>query len=108
MDWRTAPIGMVRYDELLNALLAIWRTQYRNVTRYTGESVASYMAGFEDGLDAIAQNTGLIEEFESGKATIKTQWNSQATVIDGRYSEQEFCSDQLRREELVDGRESVG
>lgn len=95
MDWLNVPIGMIRYDELLNALLAIWKTRQNTVGRQASDSfVEAYETGFEEGLDAIAQIAGLVEEFEAGKAMhrakIKAKLrpnvefiDSQAVLLDG-------------------------
>ena len=87
MDWRNVPIGMIRNDELLNALLAIWKLQYNNVSRDSSEFSEGYLTGFEEGLNAIAQVAGLIEGFETGKtvhsAKIKAKLNAKVELIDG-------------------------
>jgi hypothetical protein len=71
MDWQGVPIGMIRHDELLNALLAIWKTQYSIIANRRDHSEFSegYQLGFEEGLDAVAQIAGLTELFEAGKAS---------------------------------------
>jgi hypothetical protein len=69
MSWPNTVIGIIRHDELLNALLAIWKTRYNAATRNDLNEVSEiYEIGFEEGLDAIAQIAGLSEEFDSGKA----------------------------------------
>lgn len=69
MDWPDAPIGMMRRDELLNVLLAVWKTQYSITRRIDASEFAQgYQAGFEEGLDALAQAAGLTDEFEAGQA----------------------------------------
>ena len=49
---------------------------------------SDYIVGFEEGLDAIAQIAGLIEEFEAGKAAFrarqKVKFESQVELIDGQ------------------------
>ena len=88
MDWRNVPIGMIRHDELLNALLAVWKLQYNNATRDSSEFSQGYLMGFEEGLNAIAQVAGLIEGFETGKSVhctkIKAKLNSKIELIDGQ------------------------
>jgi len=87
MDWLNAPIGMIRHDELLNALLALWKTQQRLASRNeTDEFLKGYQAGFEEGLDVIAQVAGLTEAFEAGKAShrAKVKLNDKIEVIDGQ------------------------
>ena len=88
MDWRNVPIGVIRHDELLNALLAIWKIQYNNATRDASEFSKGYLTGFEEGLDAIAQIAGLLEGFETGKAThcnkIRAKLDSKIELIDGQ------------------------
>lgn len=87
MNWQNVPIGIMRRDELLNALLAIWKTQYNITARDSSEFSKGYLTGFEEGLDAIAQIAGLLEGFETGKAIhcTKTRENldSKAKLIDG-------------------------
>jgi hypothetical protein len=88
MDWRNAPIGMIRYDELLNALLAIWKTQQFASTRNNLDEFShGFQVGFEEGLDAIAQIAGVSEAFEASKAIyrtkIKARFDSRVDVIDG-------------------------
>lgn len=89
MDWLNAPIGMIRHDELLNALLALWKTQQSLVSRNeTNAFSQGYRAGFEEGLDGIAQIAGLTEMFEAGKANhnakVKIKLNDKVEVIDGQ------------------------
>lgn len=88
MDWRNVPIGMIRHDELLNALLAIWKLQYSNATRDSSEFSQGYLTGFEEGLNAIAQVAGLMEGFESGKSVhctkIREKLDSRVEFIDGQ------------------------
>ena len=88
MDWRNVPLGMIRHDELLNALLAIWKIQYNNTIRDTTEFSRGYLTGFEEGLDAIAQVAGLMEGFESGKSAhctkIRAKLASKVELIDGQ------------------------
>lgn len=67
MNWQTIPTGTIRYDELLNALLAIWKTQYNAPNRNPDAFSQGYEAGFEEGLDAVAQIAGIAEEFEAAK-----------------------------------------
>ena len=72
MKWQDTPIGVIRYDELLNALLAIWKTRYSAAMtnqQNQGELSKMHELGFEEGLDAIAQIAGLEDLFEVGKAT---------------------------------------
>ena len=87
MDWQNIPPGMMQNDELLNALLAVWKLQYNNVLRDSSEFSRGYLTGFEEGLDAIAQVAGLIEGFESGKsshyAKIKAKLDSKVEFIEG-------------------------
>jgi len=87
MDWLNAPIGMIRHDELLNALLAIWKTQHGLASKNDmSEFSEGYQVGFEEGLDAIAQIAGITEAFEAGKAIhrakIMARLNSRVEVID--------------------------
>lgn len=88
MDWRNVPVGMIRNDELLNALLAIWKLQYNNTIRDSSEFSQGYLTGFEEGLNAIAQVAGLIEGFETGKsihsAKIKAKLASKVEFIEGQ------------------------
>lgn len=89
MDWLSAPIGMIRRDELLNALLAIWKTQYSLTQQNMFNEISpGYQIGFEEGLDSIAQIAGLTEFFEAGKvahrAKIKAKLNLALEVIDSR------------------------
>ncbi|NJN93608.1 MAG: hypothetical protein HC875_05690 [Anaerolineales bacterium] len=89
MDWLNAPIGMIRHDELLNALLALWKTQQSLVSRNeTNAFSQGYRAGFEEGLDGIAQIAGLTELFEEGKTAyqlkIKTRLHPKIEVIDSQ------------------------
>lgn len=74
MELKDMPIGIMRNDELLNALLAVWKTQY-SITRriHTSEFAQGYQIGFEEGLDAVAQAAGLAEIFEAGKATYQVK-----------------------------------
>lgn len=88
MDWRNPPTGAIRRENLLNALLAIWKTRQGTPKRYDLDDFSKgYEVGFEEGLDAIAQIAGLTEDFEAGKAAhqakIKMKLNSQAKLIDG-------------------------
>lgn len=67
-------IGIIRHDELLNALLAIWKTRYNTSARNDlNEKYEIYEIGFEEGLDAIAQIAGLSEEFDLGKSLHRTK-----------------------------------
>lgn len=50
MTWHNAPIGMVRHDELLNGLLALWMS-----------------GAHEPTLNLVAQNYGLLDHFEAAK-----------------------------------------
>jgi hypothetical protein len=88
MALQNSPIGMIRHDELLNALLAIWKTHKSIVNRHSSEFSRGYQLGFEEGLDAIAQAAGLIDAFESSKAShlakYKTGSKSKIEVIDGK------------------------
>lgn len=90
MDWGNSPIGTMRHDELLNALLAIWQTQYNIIAsrRDPSEFAEGYETGFEEGLDAIAQVAGLTEYFETGKALCRARMKEKLSVriefIDGR------------------------
>lgn len=88
MNGRNVPPGMMRNDELLNALLAIWQLQYNNATRDSTEFSRGYLTGFEEGLNAIAQIAGLIEGFESEKSfyytKIKASLDSKVEYIDGQ------------------------
>lgn len=88
MDWRNVPVGMIRNDELLNALLAIWKLQYNNASRDSSEFSQGYLTGFEEGLNAIAQVAGLIEGFESGKSVhcskIRAKLTSKMEFIEGQ------------------------
>lgn len=51
MSWLDSPIGMVRYDELLNFLLTLWLSG----------------GAHEPTLNLVAQNYGLLDHFETGK-----------------------------------------
>ena len=93
MEWQTVPMGMMRHDELLNALLAIWKIQHNMACRngqnhFSGE----YLTGFEEALEAVAQATGLSDAFEEGRISHQAGnrakfenlevVDSQATVLD--------------------------
>lgn len=84
MDWLNVPIGMIRHDELLNALLAIWKTQQGMASQRNGFSEFSqgYQTGFEEGLDAIAQIAGLTEPFETGKANHRARINARLEKVE--------------------------
>ena len=86
MGWRDVPIGLMQNREILNALLAIWKTQHHNTIRNAGPPVDEYEAGFEAGLNAIAQAAGLADVFDNEKTRyrLKTrrQPNLQARVIE--------------------------
>ncbi|NIT61143.1 MAG: hypothetical protein GWN00_34545 [Aliifodinibius sp.] len=89
MDWQNDPPGMIRHDELLNALLALWKTQQNIVDQYhQDEFFQMYTLGFEASLDAIAQIAGLTDLFEAGKSTyqakLKAKINTNAKLIEGR------------------------
>jgi hypothetical protein len=89
MDWHNAPIGTIRKDELLNTLLAIWKTQYSSTNQYDSTRLSeAYTSGFEEGLDAIAQAAGLTEAFESGKAChrskIRAKLDAKVEIIEGQ------------------------
>ena len=88
MDLRNTAIGMIRHDELLNALLAIWKTQNSIVNTHNSRFSQAYKLGFEEGLDAIAQAAGVAEAFEAGKAVhlakIKAKLDSELEIIDGQ------------------------
>jgi|GEM_PF-1832076 len=90
MGWRDVPIGMMQNDEILNALLAIWKTQHYNSLRNGGPPGDEYDAGFEAGLDAVAQAAGLSESFDDEKARyrLKTrqQRKLQARVIEPAFA----------------------
>lgn len=73
MDWRDAPAGMMRYEELLNALLATWKTQFNISSRHNSNADRIYEIGFEEGLDAVAQAAGLDDHFEAGKARYRAR-----------------------------------
>lgn len=87
MDWKNIPSGTMRNDDLLNALLAVWKLQYNNAVRDSSEFSKGYLMGFEEGLDAIAQIAGLIEGFETGKsghhAKIRAKFDSPVELFDG-------------------------
>ena len=74
MDWQEMPLGMIRQDKLLNALLAIWKTRYSlsNGPHQT-EPLRMYELGFTEALDAMAQFSGISEHFEAGKAAHQHQ-----------------------------------
>lgn len=78
MDWRNAPIGMIRHDELLNALLALWKTQ-QSIALHSNfdEFSHGFQAGFEEGLDAIAQIAGLTELFDTSKSRYRAKYQNQ-------------------------------
>ena len=73
MDWRDVPAGMMRYEELLNALLAIWKTQFNINSRHHGNADRIYEIGFEEGLDAVAQAAGLDDHFAAAKARFRNR-----------------------------------
>lgn len=89
MNRLDAPIGMIRYDELLNVLLAIWKAQQGPVNKSELNKFSQgYEIGFEEGLNAIAQVAGLSEIFEVSKANhrakIKSRLNSEVEIIDSQ------------------------
>ncbi len=90
MGWRDVPIGMMQNDEILNALLAIWKTQHSNTIRNTGLPMDEYDVGFEAGLDAVAQVAGLAEVFDNEKTRhrLKTrrQRDLQVRVIEPSFA----------------------
>ena len=90
MGWRDVPVGLMQNDEILNALLAIWKTQHYNSMRSAGPPVDDYDAGFEAGLDAIAQAAGLADIFENEKTRyrLKTRRGRdlQARVIEPAFA----------------------
>lgn len=91
MDWRNPPIGMIRHDELLNALLALWKTQQSMALRNDFDEYSQgFQAGFEEGLDAVAQIAGLTDTFETSKtlyrAKIKVSLNSRIEIIKNQVS----------------------
>lgn len=74
MTWYNSPTGMIRREYLLNTLVAIWRTWYGTTRRQVADDFSKgYEAGFEDSLDAIAQATGLVDEFEAEKSVYLTK-----------------------------------
>lgn len=74
MDWRDIPVGIIQNDELLNALMAIWKTRYDLMNKFPQNEVATiYSQGFEEGLDAIAQVAGIETFFEARKEAYKTK-----------------------------------
>lgn len=78
MDWRNAPIGMIRHDELLNALMALWKTQQSMALRSNFDEYShGFQAGFEEGLDAIAQIVGITELFDTGKSSYQAKLRNQ-------------------------------
>jgi hypothetical protein len=86
MDWQDVPMGMISHDELLNALLAIWKTHYNSVNRNSDTFSQEYEAGFEEGLDAVAQVAGITEGFEAGKANhrarVKAKLQEKVEIVD--------------------------
>lgn len=86
MDWQDVPMGMISHDELLNALLAIWKAHYSSINRNGDNFSQEYEAGFEEGLDAVAQVAGITEGFEAGKAThrarVKAKLQEKVEIID--------------------------
>lgn len=85
MDSQNSLVGIIRYDELLNILLAIWKTRFNAASRnILDESSLTYEIGFEEGLDAIAQVAGLTEKFEASKAfhraKVKADLNSKDKI----------------------------
>lgn len=76
MQRREMPLGMLRRDDILNALLAIWKSRRTVALRDPSQFNQDYEIGFEEGLEAIAQFTGLAEEFEVGKAGNTTRTKS--------------------------------
>jgi hypothetical protein len=88
MIWQTTPIGVIRHDELLNTLLAIWKVRHSSNIQIQNDFSEAYETGFEEGLDAIAQAVGIAEEFDIGKAhhraKIKSKLDAKIEVIDSQ------------------------
>lgn len=85
MDWRNAPTGTIRRDELLNALLALWKTQYSLLNNSISDNfVEAYHSGFQQGLEAVAQMAGIAEEFETGKATQQAKIRARIELIESQ------------------------
>jgi|GEM_PF-3171794 len=53
------PVGMIRHDDLLNVLLAIWKMEYASMAQHPSELAKRHLAGVEEALQAVAQVTGL-------------------------------------------------
>ena len=88
MSWQNSLTGTIPRNDLLNALLAIWKVrQGIGKKNDLDEFSQGYETGFEEGLDAVAQVAGIIEEFEAGKdicrAKIKMKLASMSNLIDG-------------------------
>ena len=62
------PVGMIRDDDLLNVLLAIWKMEYVSMAHHPSGFAKSHLAGVEEALQAMAQVTGLGEVFNAQKA----------------------------------------
>lgn len=68
MNWQNRPIGMTRHDELLNALVALWKTRCSISLQTSDAAALLFEQGFEEGLNAVAQIVGLSSDFEAVKA----------------------------------------
>ena len=62
------PVGMIRHDDLLNVLLAIWKMEYASLAQHPSELAKGHLASVEEALQAVAQVTGLGEVFNADKA----------------------------------------
>ena len=86
MNWQDEPLGLIQYDDLLNALLAMWKTRYSLANNIHRSQLSEmYELGFEEALDAVAQLAGLTSWFEAGKAEyigkVKRRQQGDAEVI---------------------------
>lgn len=62
------PDGMIRHDDLLNVLLAIWKMEYASMAQHPSGFAKSHLAGVEEALQAVAQVAELGELFNAHKA----------------------------------------
>jgi hypothetical protein len=62
------PVGMIRDDDLLNVLLAIWKMEYVSMAHHPSGFAKSHLAGVEEALQAVAQVTGLGGSLQRAKS----------------------------------------
>ena len=66
-----APIGIVRKDELLNALIAGWKVGIDALPGISTREDANFLRGFEAGLNYVSQITGVSSQFDELKCEYK-------------------------------------